>query len=400
MTRSATTTTTIHNNNNNNIQPKLHSTSTSSSASTAAATAAAGIATATGVGGGSSWSHHHHRGSTQPQVPLSQVLTVPPSETLLVTDAVAALCDGRFVLYAVAAAALSSSTPTGSRNNSNNTTRVFWISCTCVTEECIRQALKKLGCNDDNDDDRLYIDSLPTRLIQQAVESTTTTTTTTTTDNNNNGEDDCFQEITFVKELYQRVQAFVTASSSLSPTMVILDDVSALSVLVGERLTHALIVSLNDLSSKSSSVVTANDDDGNHHNNNISSLQHPFSLVLRCSNDCDIHHVRRRVASTGRTMEPYDDDGDDEHYDDRHAANTMKNVPWERALVELADTVVDVTSVPSGYSREIAGRLILTRRRRRSSTATTATTTTATTAEVYNVCLTDHQVFVLRLAAT
>ena len=123
-----------------------------------------------------------------------------------------------------------------------------------------------------------------------------------------------------------------------------------LSVLVGERLAYSLILSLNSLK------VNEN---------------HPFGLVIRCSNDYDID----ASELTGRGLV--------ENID----LSATTNVPWERSLVELADFIVDVTLLPSGYSRDVHGRLTISGRAAEASNT-----------GLYNFCLTDNQVLLMRLA--
>mmetsp|Transcript_12767 Transcript_12767/g.18188 ORF Transcript_12767/g.18188 Transcript_12767/m.18188 type:complete len:150 (-) Transcript_12767:35-484(-) len=62
-----------------------------------------------------------------------------------------------------------------------------------------------------------------------------------------------------------------------------------------------------------------------------------------------------------------DEDGGNAAYtgEDRNASLYLHFGPslaWERALVELADGIIDVSPLPSGYSREAHGRLIFTER--------------------------------------
>lgn len=290
------------------------------------------------------------------QTPLSQIVTCNNFETLLVTDSVS--CDGRFVLYTIAAAALTKTskavqsvpTFTVSLTDSNHVkSRVLWISCTSVTDESIINALKKIGCDRDvlssiaittthtkdfNGSERLCIHSI-TSSISEATSC------------------DVDDDASFVKALYGHIKDFVSKHDKNAleiPTIIIVDDISALSVLVGERLAYSLIFSLNSLKS----ITT-----------------HPFGLVVRCSNDYDIDAAE--LAVTGRVV--------------NSDQSTTTNIPWERSLVELADSIVDVTLLPSGYSREVHGRISLSNRSADASSTGT-----------YNFCLTDNQVLVMRLA--
>ena len=74
--------------------------------------------------------------------------------------------------------------------------------------------------------------------------------------------------------------------------------------------------------------------------------------------------------------------------DDANDYNDDDECPWERQLVEMADTVVDVVPLASGYSREVHGRLIFTSK---------AVSATIKQQESYNYCLTDNQALVIRV---
>ena len=144
-------------------------------------------------------------------------------------------------------------------------------------------------------------------------------------------------------------------------TWVILDDATTLAVLVGERLAYGFILSLRALSANCSS----------------SSSNHGFGLAIRASNDYDIQRASivepRSTHWFGGATVGEGNDIDDE-------------CPWERQLVEMADIVVDVVPLSSGYSREVHGRLIFTSKAGPSSLQ-----------DVYNYCLTDTQALAIRI---
>ena len=314
--------------------------------------------------------------STTFQTPLSHIVTCNNTETLLVTDSVS--CDGRFVLYTVVAAALNNSrastalsfnaTATTTTTNESSTaksnhsnSRVLWISCTSVTDESILNAFKKIGLERDVmsssssstshsvilnntrtaefDDglERLRIHSIPSSLAEATLHETNE-----------------FNDFAFMKELYVSIKAFVSKQNKNStkvPTIVVIDDLSALSVLLGERLTYSLILSLSSLKL---------------------SEMYPYGLAVRCNNDYDIESSG--LAGRG-------------HIKHNDLSATSANVPWERSLVELADSIVDVTLLSSGYSRDVHGRLTISGR-----------VAEASNTGIYNFCLTDNQVLLMRLA--
>lgn len=298
--------------------------------------------------------------STTFQTPLSHIVTCNNTETLLVTDSVR--CDGRFVLYTVVAEALNNNksstlavatttSATVSVESNHAKSRVLWISCTSVIDESILNALKKIGLERDvisstsrsklnptefDGCERLRIHSIASSLAEATILETND-----------------FDDFTFMKKLFALIKEFVSEQNKNStkvPTIVAIDDISALSVLVGERLAYSLILSLNALKLNE---------------------MHPFGLVIRCSNDYDID----ASGLAGRGLVENAD------------LIATTNVPWERSLVELADSIVDVTLLSSGYSRDVHGRLTISRRAAEASNT-----------GLYNFCLTDNQVLLMRLA--
>lgn len=171
-------------------------------------------------------------------------------------------------------------------------------------------------------------------------------------------------ETAFVKDVYTQVKNWLDAAhreksedSMNCHTLVILDDASTLSTLVGERLTYGLILSLCALSKSPS---------------------YSCGFAIRCMNDCDIEAANLTVPRTT------------DWFGVGSGAGSTDTPPWERSLVELSDTVVDVVPLASGYSREAHGRLNFTRR---------TADTTARQTSVFNYCLTDNQVLAIRIGS-
>jgi hypothetical protein len=287
------------------------------------------------------------------QTPLGNIVTCKNAESILVTDSVS--CDGRFVLYTIAAAVLSKNmnpslyqSPFVAKSVKLHPkkSRVLWINCTSVVNESIVHAFKKVGLERDvissiliggpakqrfDGSERLFIHSVASSIAEANVQ---------------------VDDITSVNALYLLIKDFVSKRDDNSindPIVVVLDDISALSALFGERLVYSFVLSLNSPSRSSS---------------------HPFGLVVRCSNDCDVD--ASGVYATSQI-------GSDN-------SSATGDVPWERSLVELADSIINVTLLPSGYSRDVHGRLTLSGRSAETSFIGT-----------YNFCLTDNQVLLKRL---
>lgn len=236
-------------------------------------------------------------------VPLTQALPWSTDDhCILVTDSVET--DGRFLLHTIASQALNSK-----RN-------VLWLSCGPATDTLVATALRKIGC----EAAASYLKSHRSTEWRQplAIHSIMVDLP--------NSQDD---SQVYLRNLYQRIKE--SCSTDSNNTTIIVDDISALGNLLGERLVYFFLSYLRALPD--------------------------CSLVLRCSNDIDKEsyqeedlpavHASRKVdwvGAGGRRMQQ------------------VATIPWERTLVEFADWIVDVAPLASGYSREAHGRLVFTAR--------------------------------------
>jgi hypothetical protein len=286
--------------------------------------------------------------------PLSQVLPRRNNEAILVTDSVS--CDGRFVLYTIAAEALncrSSPLRTFADVSNDNNSGVLWISCTSTTDESILNALKRIGC------DKAVISSAsfvgehpqfvkPSRIsifsVLNLVEASLI-------------ETNVFNEEDFMKGIFRQIKVVLMRlrNSKIDPLCVIIDDTDALAVLVGGRLVYALLISL--LSLKSSNI-------------------HQFDLVFRSSNDANLDASGISISGKNTT----------EWLDGVVHNLQCPALSWEQAIMELADSIIDITPLSSGYSREVHGRINVSGRSPETCSAS------------YNYCLTETQVLVMRLS--
>jgi hypothetical protein len=262
-------------------------------------------------------------------VPLTEALpwADPPTtgRTYLVNDAMDT--DGRFLLYTLTSQVLSS--------KATRQGRVLWLGFQPVTEEQIVQGLKRIGC----DRNVLAMPPIPQHQQQDAISSKTAKLTirslwvelsTRMLDEENI---DSFSEANFMKEILDYVDQWVLVEGDNVNSWIILDDVSTFSSFVGERLMYHFIITLN-----------------------ARSRSKGFGLMIRCSNDQEDQSL---PVYSGASMKGYQDwfgaGGTRSH------VSHDEEPPWERALVELADGVMDVLPLTSGYTRELHGRIVLTR---------------------------------------
>ena len=233
--------------------------------------------------------------NSRASVPLTEALpwpSPPPSDgrCFVVCDSIET--DGRFLLHTLASQVLSASHA------------VCWVACGPWTDRLIATAMKKMGCEtaaaylrsstSDNDNNRpLHIRSVPVELATRLEE----------------GSDPAeFDAELYIKELYHSIRSW-TSSGSSNGDWIILDDVSALATLVGERLTYCFILSLRALANRTKT----------------------FSLMIRCSHDFDLESLKERDTTSVRA-------GGSRQVDwvgagGRGASfGTQEDIPWERAL--------------------------------------------------------------------
>jgi hypothetical protein len=134
----------------------------------------------------------------------------------------------------------------------------------------------------------------------------------------------------YLKELYHSIRSWTS-------DWIVMDDVSALATLVGERLAYCFVLSLRALVKQTKTC----------------------SIMVRCSHDYDMDILKEQQD----TASVHAGCSRRRHVDWVGAGGVSKHVhdvtvPWERALPELADGIVNVEPLASGYSREAHGRLV------------------------------------------
>jgi hypothetical protein len=219
--------------------------------------------------------------------------------------------DGRFVLYQIA----------------SQTSNVLWL--TTFTKQLVLNSLRKMS------DMKALVSVLSaTQQLGRAVLE-------------RDDEDDAqFDRTSFCKDLYRQVKQWCAEKDASNSTRswIILDDVSTLQNLLGERNVYAFVLSIHSLARKLS-----------------------LGFALRVYNDLEQHQ-----SSSNEISNDWIGAGG---VNDR--SETFVSSPFS----ELADFIVDVAPLASGYTREAHGRLIFTGRRQ----------------STFNYCLTDNKVLAIRV---
>jgi len=323
-------------------------------------------------------------------VPIQDVLPWgfenPPvgGRTTLICDS--AETDGKFLLYTIAAQCLSSSKAslssltsavTANRASSNNKSatsssqyNILWINCGIKTEAQINAAMKKIGCDLRTNEKMVHIMTVPIPTDSAGAES--------------------------LKQLYQEIHL---KTATMANYVIILDDATLLSTYFGPSLTYIFIQMLQRL-------IRTNPSDND------------TGLVLRASHDLDQEHYlstnQEQKSVTGNKVLNYIGAGGKGMLHDSEslarlelgAQYELEEMVWERALVELADGVIDVVPLSSGFAKDVHGRLVFTsrwgaglgwRNNDDSTSLSSSTTKTNFSTTLVNFCCSDAGVRAIRL---
>eukprot|EP01083_Nonionella_stella_P002695 7743_1 len=263
-------------------------------------------------------------------VPLTDVLPWgddAPSggRTILVFDSAEA--DGRFLCHEIVSQCLSfnkgAKTLKGDPVIKSKARNIIWLHCGTVTKNQIRAAMKRKGCDLRSNQDMVDIIMIIPNLIDS--------------NEKNIGE--------YLKNIYYQVKQKV---DKYAECLIIIDDATSLSIFFRSTTILSFFQKIKAL------VRTrANLDDG-----------YDSGLVIIASQDLNQEQYFREVTQEQTTVTS------GEKFNYIGAEQALKNdaplkseeICWEMALTELADGIVDVVPLASGFARDVHGRLIFTER--------------------------------------
>ena len=319
--------------------------------------------------------------------------------TLLVTDSVSA--DGRFILHALALQYLSTRHSChGGRPELLLEGSVLWISSAPVSEKqlllCMRKGLQHnlggsgsrigstnglIGKADDNPTassgsstaGRINVISVPLELAGAALESETVD----------------MEEYT--KLLHARVVRWLkdrcmesscssstsseskrVASRTRGPALLVIDNATALASLLGERLAGCLVASLRGSMARHSAVASKQDSPSGDASISVTNL-----LAIRATSPDDgglyqiggalqgdkIRSEHARILRPWLGMgsgisDPTDENSRVDVPELEEKSNyQLSSIAHKWGLYEMADGIVDVSPLESGYARDVLGRL-------------------------------------------
>lgn len=297
-------------------------------------------------------------------IPLTDALHWSPStpRTILIGDSIHS--DGSFVLHSLASQVLS--------KGGEAEGRIFWLSGGPWTETLVATALKRFGCEaaatylrkrqqqkqqhqaypernvvteEDENVENLCILSV-TRMLSSAFQ------------NEVDEKDETDNEISswdgpevFLKQIYHRIHKWSRQNpkqQSQSPSWIILDDLSAIANVLGQRVVYRFVHTLRALAVRESlGLVLKCSWDGVLSPSPMMEASAPAPMASGVNALHDVNHHQNSFGA-----------GSSSHATARGAA-----IAWEPCLVEFADDMIQVVPLPSGFSRHAHGRLIYSARR-------------------------------------
>ena len=314
-------------------------------------------------------------------VPLPDVLpwadALPPQRTVLINDSVGT--DGRFLLHTLASqtlrggggggggvsgvgrvgAAAAASAPLSLSGG-----RVLWLGCTPASVKQIASALKKIGCDASltmaatiGGSGSGNITSAKSRRLE-IVPIMLEAATDILSSNEEEEKNEALTSLTsgYLKKLYRRIKSWLNESSSpQQPNLIVVDDATGLATIFGPRDVEFFLRQVRSLSLR----------------------QGCASMAILCSTDADQDRyltaaarkgggVAVNVAGGGSAKSTWIGAGSDGMAVEQEYQQIVVGGAagaWERNLVELADGIVDVMPLQSGFSLEAHGRLVFTERK-------------------------------------
>ena len=289
-------------------------------------------------------------------IPLQEVIPWSPNDprNILVCDSIET--DGSFVLSTMTSQLFSSTVSPqllssriqkkGQDQQQASMPRALWLSGNASTEKQVALTLKKLGCdagasylrknNNDmeitnNSHNGLMIRSLASEVSDLILEG-----------NNPDGKDDKspFNNEKYLQTVYRDVKTWVNRMDENSMSWIILDDITALAAILGDTSVYCFVESLISLVNRPDKPAARQ-----------------CGLIVRCSGDLD-QILYRIEGNESNDHSGWFGAGGLSHKQATHDTLYRTFVPWERAIEESVDAIIDVLPLLSGFSREAHGRLI------------------------------------------
>lgn len=294
--------------------------------------------------------------------------------------------------------------------------RVLWLGCTPATDQQVASALKKIGCDvsvttaavlpDNTTDSMSNVTIRPKRLEIIPIMFEVASSIADESQEGRVGHE-------YLKKLYRRIKAWLNQQPQQQQDtpvhhLVVIDDVTALATIFGQLATDVFVRQVRSTLRRSSNA----------------SDTRIGCLAMLCSNDADQDRHLADVSSSaegggssvnvtggGRKGDWIGSAGDTFLEEAAADATPSSTCAWERSLVEIADGIIDVVPLQSGFSLEAHGRLVFTERRgglgwrdsRKTSGAGLSSSSTSSSSfltTVVNYCCEESTVKAFRLRST
>ena len=295
----------------------------------------------------------------------------PPSEgrTILICDSHET--DGRFLLHTIASQCLSSRSdyhpsvntsvhssstspagnPAASASIKKEPFKIIWIHCGMKTNANILAAMRKIGCDLRLNEDMVDIIPILAHFSQPEGQ--------TQQKNSEEGPDSGSEQMNdenYLKSVYRSLKQITNSNAKYT---IIIDNCSLMSTFFGAALTYGFITKLRSLvrngvkQGKDTGLVILASHDSDQENYIHSTDQQGQNKSVAGSKQ--MHYIGAGGRGVLHDTEAIARLEQDARYE-------LGEMVWERSLVELADGVVDVVPLASGFAKDVHGRIVFTSR--------------------------------------
>ncbi|KAL7567625.1 hypothetical protein ACA910_000219 [Epithemia clementina (nom. ined.)] len=305
------------------------------------------------------WLEHCSSSSVTSTTSKTTIKTKQPApSTVLINDTLET--NGRFLLYI-----------TARKEVAKCKTRILWLTCSASqNQRLIDQGLSKMvldgattGSTARRTNTEISSNNKPQITVRCIVQEIGQAIEKSSQDKK------IFAPQQFMRDLYVTVRTWCDEDQE-SPAYIFLEDVSALANLVGSRLSYAFVYQLQVLKQKINIRYQKEGKSG------------MLCLVITSAGDGPLGQTTTNnnnafpswVGAGGRFVS-----------ESATSTSLVVGEGWECGLVELADWIVDVVPLATGFSRNVHGRLIVTPK------------SVLSDAFVINYCLGENQVWGTRM---
>jgi hypothetical protein len=281
----------------------------------------------------------------------------------------------------------SSASPAASASARKEPFKIIWIHCGMKTNANILAAMRKIGCDLRLNENMVDIIPILAHFSQPEGQN----------QQKKSEEGPEMNDEIYLKSVYRSLKQITNSDAKYT---IIIDNCSLMSTFFGAALTYGFITKLKSLvrngakQGKDTGLVILASHDSDQENYIHSTDQQEQNKSVAGSKQ--MHYI----GAGGRGM-LHDTEAIARLEQD--VGYELDEMVWERSLVELADGVVDVVPLASGFAKDVHGRIVFTSRIgagrgwKREDDASSARSNNQFLSSMVNYCCTDGGIRAIRL---